>query len=82
MLSIIAGTTSPNPFDLSDLQSGLKEPNTLAPSSSSNLGPMASTGAKPKKPGGVQAILGEHSNLVNLDELVSSGKQPGKNSSS
>ena len=36
----------------------------------------AATGTKPKK--GVQSILGEHSNLVNLDELVSStGKQQG-----
>ena len=31
------------------------------------------TGTKPKKGGGVQSLLGEHSKLVNLDDLVSSG---------
>ena len=34
------------------------------------------TGTKPKST--VQTLLGEHSNLVNLDDLVTSGKQPGK----
>ena len=38
------------------------------------------TGAKPKA-STVQTILGEHSNLVNLDDLVTSGKQPGNNTS-
>ena len=34
------------------------------------------TGTKPKST--VQTLLGEHSNLVNLDDLVTSGKQTGK----
>ena len=34
------------------------------------------TGTKPKT-STVQSILGEHSNLVNLDNLVTSGKQQG-----
>ena len=33
------------------------------------------TGTKPKST--VQTLLGEHSNLVNLDDLVTSGKQQG-----
>merc|ERR1712029_192299 len=56
---------------------------TLEPSTvnGSNNGGMA-TGTKPKKAasGGVHSLLGEHSNLVNLDELVSSAeKQPVRN---
>ena len=35
------------------------------------------TGTKPKST--VQTLLGEHSNLVNLDDLVTSGKQQGNN---
>ena len=34
------------------------------------------TGTKPKT-STVQTMLGEHSNLVNLDNLVTSGKQQG-----
>ena len=34
------------------------------------------TGTKPKST--VETLLGEHSNLVNLDDLVTSGKQQGK----
>jgi len=71
------GSTSPNPFDLGGLQTTL-EPSTV---NGSNNGGMA-TGTKPKKAasGGVHSLLGEHSNLVNLDELVSSaGKQPVRN---
>ena len=33
------------------------------------------TGTKPKST--VETLLGEHSNLVNLDDLVTSGKQQG-----
>ena len=33
------------------------------------------TGAKPKK--SVQSLLGEHSNLVNLDNLVTDSKNTG-----
>ena len=57
------GTTSPNPFDFSGLDSSLPE--------------KSETGTKPKKI--VESLLGEHSNLVNLDNLVSSGKNPGIN---
>jgi len=70
------GTVSPNPFDLGGLQSTL-EP-TVNGSSSSTAGNGLMTGTKPKAKA-YNAILGEHSNLVNLDELVSSaGKQPVK----
>ena len=51
------GTTSPNPFDMSGLS-----PNLMSTTSASN------TGTKPKK--SVHSLLGEHSNLVNLDNLV------------
>ena len=34
------------------------------------------TGAKPKK--SVNSLLGEHSNLVNLDNLVTDSKKEGK----
>merc|ERR1719323_1962231 len=56
------GTTSPNPFDLGDMGS------TLPPTQmvSNN------TGAKPKN--SVHSLLGEHSNLVNLDNLVTDSK--------
>ena len=58
---VFAGTTSPNPFDMNELGGSLTGNGTSASS--------ASTGAKPKI---VQSLLGEHSNLVNLDNLVSS----------
>jgi hypothetical protein len=45
---------------------------TMAASSSPMLTASVATGAKPKKSAGVQSLLGEHSNLVNLDDLVSS----------
>jgi len=56
-ISNIGGTTSPNPFDMSGLS-----PNLMSTTSASN------TGTKPKK--SVHSLLGEHSNLVNLDNLV------------
>jgi len=69
------GSTSPNPFDLGGLGTTLM-PTTNGSNNSNNVN--AATGTKPKK--GVQSILGEHSNLVNLDELVSStGKQQVRN---
>ena len=42
-------------------------------------GGLMETGAKPKKPNtaGVQSIIEEHSNLVNLDNLVTAGKTQG-----
>merc|ERR1712029_788164 len=56
---------SPNPFDLGEMGSTL--PLTWA------SGAIASnTGAKPKK--SVHSLLGEHSNLVNLDNLVTDKK--------
>ena len=55
--SFFLGTTSPNPFDMSGLS-----PNLMSTTSASN------TGTKPKK--SVHSLLGEHSNLVNLDNLV------------
>ena len=62
------GGTSPNPFDLAEMGSTL------------NSGPSPamghSTGAKPKK--SVHSLLGEHSNLVNLDNLVTDSKNNGK----
>ncbi len=66
------GMSSPNPFDLKDLDAGLVP---AGASVSSAPGP-AQTGAKPKK--SVQTLLGEHSNLVNLDNLVSES-QPSEN---
>ncbi len=63
-----SGMSSPNPFDLKDLDSGLLPPTQPGPG-------LAQTGAKPKKT--VQSLLGEHSNLVNLDNLVSDS-QPGE----
>ncbi len=65
------GVSSPNPFDLKDLDSGLLP---AAVGASGIPGP-AQTGTKPKK--SVQTLLGEHSNLVNLDNLVSDS-QPGE----
>merc|ERR1712001_305249 len=56
-ISNIGGTTSPNPFDMSGLS-----PNLMSTPSAFN------TGTKPKK--SVHSLLGEHSNLVNLDNLV------------
>jgi len=58
------GTTSPNPFDLGDLGSTM--PLTIN-----------NTGAKPKK--SVNSLLGEHSNLVNLDNLVTDSKNQARN---
>lgn len=52
-ICLLLGTTSPNPFDMSEMGSELS----------------SGTGARPKKT--VQSILGEHPNLVNLDDLVS-----------
>ena len=59
----ILGTTSPNPFDLGDMGSTM--PLTIN-----------NTGAKPKK--SVNSLLGEHSNLVNLDNLVTDSKNQGE----
>jgi len=58
------GTTSPNPFDFGDMGSTL--PPTQIGMANNN------TGAKPKK--SVHSLLGEHSNLVNLDNLVTDSK--------
>jgi len=58
------GTTSPNPFDLGDMGSTM--PLTIN-----------NTGAKPKK--SVNSLLGEHSNLVNLDNLVTDSKNQARN---
>jgi len=66
------GTTSPNPFDMGGMSSGVGGINTSAPKNNSSH-----TGTKPKST--VQTLLGEHSNLVNLDDLVTSGKQPVRN---
>jgi len=54
-------THSPNPWDLSVLDPLAGQQDLLG----ANAG---STGAKPKKT--VESLLGEHSNLVNLDNLV------------
>ena len=59
----LVGTTSPNPFDLGDMGSTM--PLTIN-----------NTGAKPKK--SVNSLLGEHSNLVNLDNLVTDSKNQGE----
>jgi epsin len=55
-------TRSPNPWDLSGLDPMAGQADLLG----NNLG--MNTGAKPKKI--VESLLGEHSNLVNLDNLV------------
>jgi hypothetical protein len=68
---ITLGTTSPNPFDMGGMNSGVGVINSAVSKSDSSQ-----TGTKPKST--VQTLLGEHSNLVNLDDLVTSGKQPGK----
>ncbi len=65
------GTTSPNPFDLGGMSSAMP---TVLPSLDNSNG---ATGAKPKKT--VQSLLGEHSNLVNLDNLVTDTKTQGNN---
>ena len=57
------GTISPNPFDLGDMGSTM--PLTTS-----------AQGAKPKK--SVNSLLGEHSNLVNLDNLVTDSKNQGE----
>ena len=64
------GTTSPNPFDMGGMSSGVGGISSAASKSDS-----CHTGAKPKST--VQTLLGEHSNLVNLDDLVTSGKPQG-----
>ena len=51
------------------MSSGVGGMSTVSKNNSSH------TGTKPKST--VQTLLGEHSNLVNLDDLVTSGKQPG-----
>lgn len=53
----------------------LVERNALQTNSSN--GNNEETGTKPKRSGGVQSLLGEHSKLVNLDDLVSSGGTTG-----
>ena len=60
---LFTGTTSPNPFDLGEMGSTLPPTQLLAGSN---------TGAKPKN--SVHTLLGEHSNLVNLDNLVTDSK--------
>ena len=65
---MFTGTTSPNPFDFGDMGSTL--PPTQIGMANNN------TGAKPKK--SVHSLLGEHSNLVNLDNLVTDSKNQGK----
>jgi len=55
-------TQSPNPWDLSGLDPMSGQTDLLGNSVGIN------TGAKPKKT--VESLLGEHSNLVNLDNLV------------
>ena len=70
LFGLNVGTTSPNPFDMGGMSSGVGGINTSAPKNNSSH-----TGTKPKST--VQTLLGEHSNLVNLDDLVTSGKQPG-----
>jgi len=66
------GTTSPNPFDMGGMSSGVGAVSSIVTKSDSSH-----TGAKPKST--VQTLLGEHSNLVNLDDLVTSGKQQVRN---
>ena len=56
---------------MKDLEAKLN-PNLPASANSS-----LETGTKPKRGGGVQSLLGEHSKLVNLDDLVSSGGTTG-----
>lgn len=68
-------STSPNPFDLKDLVSSMEA--TLEPNSQALATSSLETGTKPKRSGGVQSLLGEHSKLVNLDDLVSSGGTTG-----
>ena len=64
------GTTSPNPFDMGGMSSGVDRISNSASKNNSSH-----TGTKPKST--VETLLGEHSNLVNLDDLVTSGKQQG-----
>ncbi|TRY68786.1 hypothetical protein TCAL_03061 [Tigriopus californicus] len=58
------GVTSPNPFDMGGLSAELGS-SPIPPGTSCSS---KATGTKPKI---VQSLLGEHSNLVNLDNLVS-----------
>ena len=68
------GSTSPNPFDLSEMGAGLRP--MQAGNSSTSTSPITTGGgAKPKK--SVQSMLGEHSKLVNLDDLVSGAATQG-----
>lgn len=71
------GSTSPNPFDLSEMGAGLRPMQAGNSSSTSPIttGGSAVGGAKPKK--SVQSMLGEHSKLVNLDDLVSGASTQG-----
>jgi len=71
------GMSSPNPFDLKEMGAGLPVGAAGGVGGQEiSLGTNgAATGAKPKK--SVQSLLGEHSKLVNLDNLVSDS-QPGK----
>ena len=64
------GTTSPNPFDLGEMGSTL-------PLTHSAMASNGNTGAKPKN--SVHSLLGEHSNLVNLDNLVTDSKSAAGN---
>ena len=71
-LKTFTGTTSPNPFDMGGMGSGAGGLSGSVPKNE-----QSHNGAKPKST--VQSLLGEHSNLVNLDDLVTSGKAQGKN---
>ena len=71
-LKLFLGTTSPNPFDMGGMGSGAGGLSGSVPKNE-----QSHNGAKPKST--VQSLLGEHSNLVNLDDLVTSGKAQGKN---
>merc|ERR1719369_2652739 len=59
-------TTSSNPFDLSGMGA------TMIPMTTN------AQGAKPKQQS-MNSLLGEHSNLVNLDNLVTDSKNQGQN---
>jgi len=70
-----AESTTPNPFDLKDLVLGMED--KVEPDSHTLGNSSLETGTKPKRSGGVQSLLGEHSKLVNLDDLVSSSGTTG-----
>lgn len=79
---ISIGSISPNPFDLNDMGSNLQQPMMSSSSTTPTPGGLGGAnggaigGAKPKK--SVQTLLGEHSKLVNLDNLVSESSKTGK----